>query len=93
MPIQAAANRLKAEIEKYGCPPRFTEDAKSQWEILRQMKINESEIPRFVNASHWLEVFPKMGLKDLESFGGAVDYRRSFITTDKNPFYDSFIKW
>jgi leucyl-tRNA synthetase len=22
-----------------------------------------------------------------------VDWRRSFITTNKNPFYDSFIRW
>ena len=22
-----------------------------------------------------------------------VDWRRSFITTEVNPFYDSFIKW
>ena len=22
-----------------------------------------------------------------------VDWRRSFITTDKNPFYDSFVRW
>ena len=22
-----------------------------------------------------------------------VDWRRSFITTDANPFFDSFIKW
>ena len=25
--------------------------------------------------------------------GLAVDWRRSFITTDVNPFYDSFVKW
>ena len=22
-----------------------------------------------------------------------VDWRRSFITTDANPFYDSFVRW
>lgn len=22
-----------------------------------------------------------------------VDWRRSFITTDVNPFYDSFVRW
>ena len=25
--------------------------------------------------------------------GAAIDWRRSFITTDKNPYYDSFVRW
>lgn len=25
--------------------------------------------------------------------GCAIDWRRSFITTDRNPYYDAFIKW
>jgi leucyl-tRNA synthetase len=25
--------------------------------------------------------------------GLGVDWRRSFITTDKNPYYDSFVRW
>lgn len=25
--------------------------------------------------------------------GVAVDWRRSFITTDVNPYYDSFVRW
>jgi leucyl-tRNA synthetase len=29
----------------------------------------------------------------LKRFGAHVDWRRSFITTDINPFYDSFIRW
>lgn len=27
------------------------------------------------------------------SFGSRIDWRRSFITTDANPFYDSFVRW
>jgi leucyl-tRNA synthetase len=26
-------------------------------------------------------------------FGGAIDWRRSFLTTDKNPYFDSFVRW
>lgn len=26
-------------------------------------------------------------------FGTAVDWRRSFVTTSVNPYYDSFIRW
>ncbi len=29
----------------------------------------------------------------LREFGLAVDFRRSFITTDVNPYYDAFIRW
>jgi len=29
----------------------------------------------------------------LQSFGLGVDWRRSFYTTDKNPYYDSFVRW
>jgi hypothetical protein len=28
-----------------------------------------------------------------QSMGLHVDWRRSFITTDANPFYDSFVRW
>jgi leucyl-tRNA synthetase len=29
----------------------------------------------------------------MKKMGVGVDWRRSFITTDFNPYYDSFIKW
>lgn len=29
----------------------------------------------------------------MQRMGVAVDWRRSFITTDHNPYYDSFIRW
>jgi leucyl-tRNA synthetase len=29
----------------------------------------------------------------LSRFGCRIDWRRSFITTDANPYYDSFIRW
>ena len=28
-----------------------------------------------------------------QRFGVGVDWRRSFITTDYNPYYDSFVRW
>lgn len=32
-------------------------------------------------------------MQDLKVFGAGIDWRRSFITTSVNPFYDSFIRW
>ncbi|KAA8495692.1 Leucine--tRNA ligase, cytoplasmic [Porphyridium purpureum] len=129
MPIQAAANKLRREMETYGTPPAFpaseTEKdsespssvadeasaaaakskstkskaaakqgrAKFQWEILQMSGIPDADIPRFAEALSWLEYFPQEGLKDLQAFGVHTDWRRSFITTDVNPYYDSFIRW
>ena len=31
--------------------------------------------------------------RDIEAMGCGVDWRRSFVTTEVNPFYDRFIRW
>ncbi|XP_055388671.1 LOW QUALITY PROTEIN: leucine--tRNA ligase-like [Condylostylus longicornis] len=68
-----------------------TGGAKAQWDIMAACGVPESEIPKFVDAEHWLTYFPQSD--DCQRFGLAVDWRRSFITTDRNPYYDSFIRW
>ena len=140
MPIQAAANKLKHEIETYGCPPVFPEDHPSdepestqpaeqqkeatvgefhgkktklvaktggssvhQWTILEKQGITAEEIPKFVvgrvyphftqDPEHWLRYFPPLGMQDLKKFGLCSDFRRSFITTSVNPYYDHFVRW
>lgn len=130
MPIQAAANRLKAELTEFGCPPNFNVESEvaaedgveepannaevavekkgkgkktkliaktggdvvRQWDIMKMM-VPEEEIPTFTDPLKWLQYFPPLGQKDLEAFGAGIDWRRSFITTSVNPFYDSFIRW
>jgi len=67
--------------------------AKPQWIIMQSMGIPDSEIPKFADARHWLKYFPPMALEDCKKLGCHIDYRRSFITTDVNPFYDSFVRW
>uniref|UniRef100_A0A3B3BHU8 Leucine--tRNA ligase, cytoplasmic n=1 Tax=Oryzias melastigma TaxID=30732 RepID=A0A3B3BHU8_ORYME len=64
-----------------------------QWDIMRSLGLNDKEIVRFANAEHWLEYFPPLAIQDLKKMGVKVDWRRSFITTDVNPFYDSFVRW
>ncbi|KGG50886.1 hypothetical protein DI09_51p120 [Mitosporidium daphniae] len=51
------------------------------------------EIPKFADPEYWLEYFPPRAIEDLKRFGIKVDWRRSFITTDKNPYFDSFVRW
>ncbi|XP_064483377.1 leucine--tRNA ligase, cytoplasmic-like [Ornithodoros turicata] len=67
--------------------------AKYQWQIMASLGIPENEIAKFADASYWLGYFPPVVRDDLMKMGLKVDWRRSFITTDANPFYDSFIRW
>ncbi|KAB1208566.1 Leucine--tRNA ligase, cytoplasmic [Morella rubra] len=64
-----------------------------QWEIMRSFGLSDSEITKFQNPYNWLTYFPPLARDDLKAFGLGCDWRRSFITTDMNPFYDSFVRW
>ncbi|PNH02762.1 Leucine--tRNA ligase, cytoplasmic, partial [Tetrabaena socialis] len=65
----------------------------TQWQILLQSGIPEDQIPEFRNPGHWLDYFPPLAQRDIAHMGCGVDWRRSFITTDVNPYYDSFVAW
>ena len=84
--------KVKAKDAK-AAPPKCDCVGPTQYEILQSIGITELEIPKFQDPGHWLEFFPPEGQKDLKDFGVFVDWRRSFITTDVNPYYDSFIRW
>ncbi|THU56425.1 hypothetical protein C4D60_Mb11t17120 [Musa balbisiana] len=66
---------------------------KSQWDILRSFGLSDDEIAEFQGPYHWLSYFPPLAKEDLKAFGLGCDWRRSFITTDMNPSYDSFVTW
>ncbi|XP_038055725.1 leucine--tRNA ligase, cytoplasmic-like [Patiria miniata] len=126
MPIKACSDKLKREMEEFGCPPSFPQEmegedqidkegsdaigkdkakgkkskliaktgkAKYQWEIMQSLGISEEDIPLFADTQHWLEYFPPLAKQDLKGMGLKTDWRRSFITTDANPYYDSFVRW
>ena len=63
-----------------------------QWNILKKM-VPEDEIPSFQDALYWLSYFPPIGVDHLKDFGAGVDWRRAYITTFVNPYYDAFIRW
>lgn len=86
IPIVAAANKLKKELDdnKPG----------SQYDIMVKSGVSEADIPKFIDPVYWTQYFPNISLNiDLPSLGCAIDYRRSFITTELNPYFDSFVKW
>lgn len=124
MPIKACADKLKREIELYGCPPDFPDEeeeeedvkiedikikdkskgkkskaaakagsSKYQWNIMKSLGLDDEEIAKFSEAEYWLDYFPPLAIQDLKRMGVKVDWRRSFITTDVNPYYDSFVRW
>ncbi|KAI9917220.1 hypothetical protein PsorP6_012322 [Peronosclerospora sorghi] len=53
----------------------------------------ENEIPKFQDQFYWLQYFPPHAIAELKRFGMNIDWRRSFITTDVNPFYDALVTW
>jgi len=67
--------------------------SKYQWEIMKTLGLSDEEIREFADSTHWLTYFPKLAIDDLKLMGTKVDWRRSFITTDYNPYYDSFVRW
>ena len=67
--------------------------AKYQYQIMLAQGIPREDIHRFADPYHWVNVFPSIGKKDLTKFGLRIDWRRSFVTTDANPYYDAFVKW
>ncbi|KGU20050.1 leucine-tRNA ligase [Candida albicans P34048] len=130
MPIKAAADKIKREVELFGSDfskaPADDEDAeesqqpaktetkredvtkfsskkskaaakqgraKFQYEIMMQLGIPREEVAKFANTDYWLEFFPPLCQKDVTAFGARVDWRRSMITTDANPYYDAFVRW
>ena len=79
-PIAAAAQRV-------------AEQEPSQLRALEQMGITGKLAKSLAEPQAWFEHFPERFQQDLQSLGLAVDWRRSFITTDQNPAYDTFIRW
>src|SRR2546426_12612799 len=76
-----------------GAARRVAQGDRLQLDILRKMGLPERDLKKFADPLHWIEVFPPATIEDLKALGAAVDWRRSFITTDLNPPYDAFVKW
>jgi leucyl-tRNA synthetase len=66
---------------------------KYQAQIMMSIGIPKEKVHEFADAAYWLKYFPPVAEADCSKFGLAIDWRRSFITTDANPFYDAFVRW
>ncbi|KAL2650092.1 hypothetical protein R1flu_018220 [Riccia fluitans] len=94
-PVQSG--EAKAEPEKFKSKKSKAASksgvAKFQWEIMQSLGLPDEEISKFADPAYWLTYFPPLAKEDLKALGMGVDWRRTFITTDYNPFYDSFVCW
>ncbi|XP_075235373.1 leucyl-tRNA synthetase [Lycorma delicatula] len=70
-----------------------TGSAKYQWHIMESLGVEPDEIMKFADEHYWLDHFPPLAVQDLRNIGLHIDWRRTFITTDANPYFDSFVRW
>ncbi|CAG8511883.1 10578_t:CDS:2 [Ambispora gerdemannii] len=80
-------------VNKKGKVAAKSTGQKYQFQIMRSSGVPEKEIANFADANYWLSYFPPLAIQDCKSIGAKIDWRRSFITTDVNPYYDSFVCW
>lgn len=64
-----------------------------QWQIMQSLGLCDDEIVNFADPHFWLSYFPPLAIDDLSRLGMKIDWRRSFVTTDANPYFDSFVCW
>ena len=101
MPIAAAAKRVKKEFEqdpdivkKLNQKENNTKKTiPTQVEILKGIGVADEDLHKFAEPDFWLHYFPPYAKNDLERLGINIDFRRSFITTEAQPYYDKFIEW
>ncbi|KAF1948414.1 leucyl-tRNA synthetase [Byssothecium circinans] len=93
-PTQA---ETKTDLTKFsakkGKASAKTVKTKYQFQIMLAQGIPLEEIHKFADPYHWIEYFPPIARRDLTDFGARIDWRRQFVTTDANPYYDSFVAW
>jgi leucyl-tRNA synthetase len=91
-PLAAKANPLDYHTNKPKLKAKSTGESR-QWKIMKSLGVKEDQIVKFSDAEYWLSYFPPLCQADTKLMGLGVDWRRSFITTDVNPYYDSFVRW
>ncbi|KAI0312264.1 hypothetical protein OF83DRAFT_1147006 [Amylostereum chailletii] len=64
-----------------------------QFQIMESIGVPRSEIKKFADPYYWLTFFPPIAKVDNLSLGNRIDWRRSFMTTEANPYFDSFVRW
>ncbi|MEN2498133.1 MAG: hypothetical protein MHMPM18_002451, partial [Marteilia pararefringens] len=76
-------------VAKSGNAPKY------QWQIMKSLLpgMSDEDIAEFADYRKWLEYFPQQTIADVSKLGLKIDWRRSFITSQINPYYNSLIQW
>ncbi|KAJ2710994.1 cytosolic leucyl tRNA synthetase, partial [Coemansia spiralis] len=88
--VPAAGANFRSKKSKVAAK---TGNKKYQFQILQDQGMTNAEIAQFADPQHWLKHYPPIAIDDLKAMGCKIDWRRSFLTTDHNPYYDSFTQW
>lgn len=96
--ITSNVNQLKKEMMEYNINElnnKNNKKLKENGQIMRLLKmgVNIDIIKNFTDPNYWIKYFSKKAKDDLIKFGINIDFNRSFITTNEDPYYDLFIKW
>ncbi|KAK3056383.1 cytosolic leucyl tRNA synthetase [Extremus antarcticus] len=94
-PVQETTKEdiTKFTTKKSKANAKVNVNLKYQFQIMLAIGIPVEEIHRFSDPQYWLEYFPPLWKRDLTDLGCRVDWRRSMVTTDANPYYDAFVRW
>jgi leucyl-tRNA synthetase len=95
--VPAPAQETRTDMSKFtakkGKAAAKSVKTKYQFQIMLSLGIPLEEIQKFADTSYWLQFFPPLAKRDLTNFGARIDWRRQFVTTEANPYYDSFVCW
>jgi leucyl-tRNA synthetase len=96
-PVAPVQGQVKDDVTKFSSKKSKAAGKavklKYQFQIMLALGIPREEIHKFADASYWLKYFPPLCESDLNGFGARIDWRRKFVTTDANPYYDAFVRW
>ncbi|KAJ1870007.1 cytosolic leucyl tRNA synthetase [Coemansia sp. RSA 990] len=93
LPAEKAKDTATSLKKKKSKVEAKTGNKEYQFQILQEQGLSNAEIAQFVDTDHWLRHYPSMAMEDIKALGCKIDWRRSFITTDYNPYFDSFAQW
>lgn len=97
VPPAPTQSETKTDLSKFsakkGKANAKTIKAKYQFQIMLAQGIPLEEIHHFADPYHWIKFFPPLAKRDLIAFGARMDWRRQFVTTDANSYFDSFVRW
>ncbi len=76
-----------------GVAERIRRGEAKQKEILLDAGVSEGDVEKFKDPLFIVSYWREKWLNCIKRYGGSIDWRRSFITTDITPTYSKFIEW